>query len=356
MANAEAFVAAPGGLPFVVPRRPAVRQVRQPTFTPTIRAQPMRGFDATYTDIVDYIVRITDEIWRDRAIGRIYETYDAVCMVLSSYGVVRAADDIVASTVASLNAFPDGTTEHVNVAWSGDENDFYTSHLGIGRSTNLGQSAYGPATGRYVVQRFVADCVSRDNRIHTEWLVRDAGAQVRQLGLDPDTIARQIAAAPAVELPVFAAAIAPPRGPLDLPVTTVDGWIRHMFHELWNRRRLDRLSDFYAPDLIAFSGGGRTVTGLRGIAALITNILTAVADAAMTVEHVCHSNEADGVVVAVRWLLQGTTRPGGVLGNVTSGLPVNMMGMSHLRFAGPNIVEEWTVFDEVGVLVGAYRA
>ena len=31
-----------------------------------------------------------------------------------------------------------------------------------------------------------------------------------------------------------------------------------------------------------------------------------------------------------------------------------MMGMTHLRFDGPKIVEEWTVFDEVGVLAFAY--
>ncbi len=352
----DIMAAADTGLPFRLPPRPAVRRIRSPRVTPATRVQPMRGFDATYTDIVDYIVRITDEIWADRAVGRIYETYAAACHIYSSYGVVRTVEEVVASTIASLTAFPDGVTEHVNVAWSGDEDDFYTSHLGIGRSTNLGASSLGPATGRRAVQRFVADCISRDNRIHTEWLVRDAGAQVRALGFDPDAVARQIAATRPAELPVFAPPAPPPLGPLGGPRDTLDGWVRDMFHELWNRKRLDRLGDYYATDIVAWSGGGRTVTGLRALGDLLAAILTAVAGASMTVENVCHSDEGDGVIVAVRWLLQGATRPGGVLGDVSPDLPVNMMGMSHLRFAGPRIVEEWTVFDEVGVLVGAYRA
>ena len=45
-----------------------------------------------------------------------------------------------------------------------------------------------------------------------------------------------------------------------------------------------------------------------------------------------------------------------VLGEVPGGKPVLVMGMSHLRFGGGSVVEEWTVFDEVGVLAQAYRS
>ena len=31
------------------------------------------------------------------------------------------------------------------------------------------------------------------------------------------------------------------------------------------------------------------------------------------------------------------------------------MGMSHMRFDGAFVVEEWTIFDEVAVLAQAYR-
>ena len=39
------------------------------------RRQSMRGFEDTYVDIVDYIVRITHRIWEDQDVGYIYDTY-----------------------------------------------------------------------------------------------------------------------------------------------------------------------------------------------------------------------------------------------------------------------------------------
>ncbi len=352
-------------LPFDLPERDTVTKVRKrdaqtlrhPTGT---RTQSLRGFDAQYLDIVDYIVRITEEIWADRAIGRIYTTYDHSCTVYSQYGVVRSVEEVIASTAASLNAFPDGEAHYLNVAWSGDEDaGFYTSHLGFSRSTNLGQSVYGPATGRRVSIRFCADCVSLENRIHTEWLVRDNGALVRQLGLDPQQVARRLSEVPAAEIHVVSVPTRmigqAPRKPLDLPTNTLDGYMRTLFHDVWNLRRLDRIDSCYASDMVCHAGGGRIAVGRRNYCALLLAILTSLPDATVSVEHVSHAEETDGVIVAVRWIVSGTTRKGGVLGDAPEGRPVAMMGMTHCRFVGNRIVEEWMLFDEIGVLVNAYR-
>lgn len=357
------------GLPFHLPPRPAVTRIRQ-RYARELRAaagerrerlQPMAGFEPQYADIVDYIVRITDEIWVDRAIGRIYDTYDHACTIYSHYGVVRSVEEVIASTVATLNAFPDGEAHHLNVAWSGDEREgFHTSHLGFSRSTNLGRSGYGPATGRRVALHFVADCVSRDNRIHTEWLVRDNGALVRQLGLDVDEVAREMAATAgrdtfvvSPDTPMIGQS---PREPYAGPHDTIEGWFAGHFHDLWNLKRLDRLPERYAADAVIHSGGGRVAQGVRNIGALILAVMASIPDGVMRVDNVCWSEETDGVIGAVRWVLEGSTRKGGVLGDrLPEGRPVAMMGMSHFRFAGDRIAEEWTVFDEVGVLMQAYR-
>ncbi len=143
---------------------------------------------------------------------------------------------------------------------------------------------------------------------------------------------------------------------LDLPKETLEQYMRHMFHDVWNRRRLDLLNDLYAPDAVAHSGGGRVAVGVRNISALIISILTAIPDAVMSVDHVSWSEEPDGLIAAVRWSLQGSTRAGGLLDNVPGGQQVSMLGMSHFRFRGAKIVEEWTLFDEVGVLAQAYRS
>ena len=124
------------GLPFTLPERPPVTRIRQRDTAELRvpsgeRTQPMAGFEDDFTDIVDYIVRITEQIWVDRAVGRIYDTYDASCVVYSATGVVRSVEEVVASTVAGIHAAPDGESHHLNVAWSGDEEQgFYTSHLG----------------------------------------------------------------------------------------------------------------------------------------------------------------------------------------------------------------------------------
>lgn len=354
------------GLPFTLPQRDKVTKIRQrdtaELCTPSgQRTQPMAGFEDNFTDIVDYIVRITEEIWTDRAVGRIYDTYDASCTVYTTNGIVRSVEEVIASTTMGIHAGPDGETHHLNVAWSGDEaQSFYTSHLGYARSTNGTATPYGPATGKRLGRFFVADCVSRDNRIHTEWLVRDNGAAVRQMGFDLHEVARLLAEAPlseqqVISVPTRLKGQAPPRG-YDGPVDTIEGWAAHHFSQIWNMRRFDHIPQHYAPDVIAHWGGGRVVQGVRNLSSLVIALLASLPDATMRVEHVSWSEETDGVIVAVRWMLEGTTRSGGLLGDVPVGKPVWVMGMSHMRFAGPLVVEEWTMFDEVAVVAQAYRS
>ncbi len=352
-------------LPFALPRRPPVTRIRQRKTAdllsgPPTRTQAMSGFDAQYGDIVDYVVRITEEIWRDRAIGRIYETYDAGCTIYGASSVVRSVEQVVAATLASLNAYPDQVTDHVNIAWSGDETTgFYTSHLGHSKGTNLGASEFGPATGKRVMSYFVADCISRDNRIHTEWLMHDSGAVLCHLGLDLHETAKKMAADPPGDIIV----VSPPSrldGQAPRPgyagrTDTPERWARHHFDKIWNARRLEHVPLHYAADAVAHWPGCREATGPRAISELIINLLTSLPDAMTRVEHVCWSEETDGVILAVRWLTEGTTRGGGMLGDVPAGKPIALRGSSHFRFGGGYVVEEWTVFDELDALVQAYR-
>ena len=355
-------------LPFVLPERPPVTQVRGREMAdllrgPPARTQPLAGFDARYGDIVDYIVRITEEIWRDRMIGRIYETYDASCTVYTASGVVRSVEEVVAATIASIHSYPDSITEHVNIAWRGDEEEgFYTSHLGLSVGTNLGASGFGPATRKRVKSYFVADCISRDNRIHTEWLMHDSGAVLHQLGLDVHETAKAQAAEPAGDTYVLS-----PQTRLDGQAPrrwyqgsnkTPDGWALHHFDETWNSRRLEHVPFHFTADAVAHWPGGREATGPRAISDLILSLLASVPDAVTRVEYVSWSEETDGVILAVRWTLEGTTQSGGMLGDVPTGKPVTIKASSHYRFGlgRGHIVEEWTVFDELDVLVQAYRA
>ena len=353
-------------LPFTLPNREPVTRIRQRDLLDLLnpsgpRTQPMAGFEAHYVDIVDYIVRITEEIWRGRAIGRIYQTYDASCTVYGSASVIRSVEQVAAATIASMQEYPDATTDHVNIAWCGDEQTgFYTSHLGYSGGTNLGASAFGPPTGARVMSYFVADCVSRNNRIHTEWLIHDSGAVLHHLGLDLHEVARSQAEEPLNDIFV----VSPhtrlngqaPRDWGDGAVDTPDGWARNHIGQIWNARRLEHVALHYAPNAVAHWPGCRAANGPDEIAGLIVALLASVPDATIRVEQVSWSEETDGVILAVRWLLEGTTRAGGLLGDVPNCQPVWMMGSSHFRFGDGFIVEEWTVFDELAVVAQAYRA
>ena len=353
-------------LPFAIPERPLVTRIRQRDMAdmlkgPPERTQPMAGFDAHYGDIVDYIVRITEEIWRDRAIGRIYETYDANCTIYGAGGVVRSVEQVVAATLSSLNSYPDQMTDHINIAWRGDESEgFYTSHLGYSHGTNLGPSEFGPATGKQVKSYFVADCISRNNRIHTEWLMHDSGAVLQHLGLDVHEVAQKMAAEPVNDVLVVSPPTRldgqAPRRWYQGSNNTPDGWAQHHFDETWNARRLEHVPFHFAADVVAHWPGCREATGPRAISDLIVSLLTSLPDATTRVEHVSWSEETDGVIVAVRWLTEGTTRTGGMLGDVPEGKQIAIRGSSHFRFGGGYVVEEWTVFDELDALIQAYRA
>lgn len=353
-------------LPFTLPERPPVTRIRKcDTRTlaapPGKRTQPMRGFEDQFVDIVDYIIRITDDIWSGRGVGRIYDTYDANCTVYSAMGTVRSVEEVVAATASSIHAAPDGESHHLNVAWSGDEDaGFYTSHLGYGFSTNLGASAYGPATGKRIGRFFMADCISNANLIHTEWLMRDNSAAVRQMGFDIQEVARRLAEAPIkderlVSPPTRLAGQAP-RSLHGGAVETVQDWAERHFQDIWNMRRFDLVERDYARDVIAHWCGCRIAHGRRNLQALIIALIASLPGGTMQVEHVSWSEENDGVIVAVRWTLEGTTAPGGLLGACPAGKALAIMGASHFRFQGGKVVEEWTIFDEVGALIQAYRA
>src|SRR5690349_9415910 len=67
------------------------------------RVQPMRGFEDTYVDIVDYIIRITDRIWEDQDVGYIYDTYRSACRVFTDSGTQYGVEAVVEGTMQHLN-------------------------------------------------------------------------------------------------------------------------------------------------------------------------------------------------------------------------------------------------------------
>ena len=157
------------------------------------RVQSMRGFDETYVDIIDYIVRITHRIWEEKDIGYITDTYRHNSHVYDDYGLQYGSEKIVADTAHTINAFPDIRLFADEIIWAGnDEVGFHTSHRTVIMGHNSGYSRYGPPTGKKVELWCIANCVSLENEIFAEWVVYDTASLIRQLGFDLPQMARAL--------------------------------------------------------------------------------------------------------------------------------------------------------------------
>ena len=146
-------------------------------------------------EIVDYILRITREIWEDRNPDLVMRYYGPEARIHALSGIMRGAAEVTENTRAMQAAFPDRLVIGEDVVCSPlDGGAWLSSHRIRSPMTSKGENAYGPATGRKVTTYVFADCVVRNGMIEKEWLVRDNLSLVRQLGLDPLDVARREAA------------------------------------------------------------------------------------------------------------------------------------------------------------------
>ena len=94
------------------------------------------------------------------------------------------------SAEATLAEFPARQLLGEDVIWCGDEDTgFLSSHQIISTATHAG-GAFGPATGRKLIFRTIADTFCRENRVWDEWLIRDNAAIAVQLGQAAQDAAR----------------------------------------------------------------------------------------------------------------------------------------------------------------------
>lgn len=327
------------------------------------RRQDIPGFDADYSDIVDYILRCTHRIWEGKDVGLITSHYAADVVIHTMAGPVHGVDAVIANTARTLAAFPDRLLIGEAVIWSDEGSDgFLSSHRITSVATNHGTSEFGPATGRQVAFTTVADCLCRDNRIVEEWLVRDNSGMALGLGIDPVAMARRQAmtdniggAGPA---PWRAAAMAQIR---DLPPTAFP--TRHLpdadrepsefavavFDLVVAHRRFAAVRDAWSPAAHWQGPGSRRLFGHGEITGWFIALIASFGDARISVDHVASQPVPGGCEIAVRWSLVGTHDGHGLYGPPT-GQSVWIMAVSHWRIEAGVITRDVTIFDEIALL------
>jgi len=150
----------------------------------------MKGFDKKYQDFPDFILKITKQIWEGKDVESIAKFYTDDIPVISPFGITYGNKPVIESTYNTLKEFPDRQLLGEDVIWNGDDkNGYHSSHRILSKGTHLGEGFYGKPSGKEIYYRVIADCACRDNQVYDEWIVRDQGAMVRQIGYSPEEFA-----------------------------------------------------------------------------------------------------------------------------------------------------------------------
>ncbi|MGB7242068.1 MAG: ester cyclase [Sulfitobacter sp.] len=312
----------------------------------------MKGFSNRWNDFPDYIIGITKEIWEDRGIATLNHYYSKDIPVRSPMGIQRGNQAVMAATMATINEFPDRQLFAEDVIWSEDKTGYLSSHRLNTVATHSRDGAFGPATGKRWNVRVIADCAAKDDTIFDEWLVRDYGGIVRQLGMDPQTYAASLIAAeggPDTASRPFT------------PAMDVDGGYHGRGNDNeWGQRYADGLTrimdkDFahikqsYDRAMIGEYAGAQTLTSAEECTKFWVGLRSSFPSATFKIHH---QIGMDGGMMspraALRWSLDGVHDGWGAFGAPT-GAPVHVMGLSHAEFGPWGLRREFALYDEIAI-------
>lgn len=321
-------------------------------------AQPQRGAYGADSDIVDYILGITYEIWEGGGVDLIHQYYAPDSVIYGLDGITHGAQAVVDGTRATLCGFPDRLLLAEDIIWSGNREDgFYSSHRLLSIATNSGPSQFGPPTGIRIRMMNIADCVVEEGVITKEWLVRDNMTLATQLGADPVVEAQKMAERQSDELSRWIAAeservrkVAVPD--IDKPVSPHDnpeGFAWRVLHSCWNGDR-DAFESTHAPYTALHRSPLTHYSGRGQIYDYYQNLRRIVGDARFSVDHIASQPFGqNGTDIAVRWTAAGF-HEGEVLGVKPTGKPMFILGITHWRCVNNHIAVEKTIFDDLAVL------
>ena len=322
----------------------------------------MKGFSNKWSDFPDYIIGITNEIWEGRGIGTLNHYYAKDIPVRSPMGIQRGNQAVIAATMATVNEFPNRELLGEDVIWSDHpEHGLLSSHRLLTKATHTRDGMFGKATGKSWVVRVIADCAAKNDVIYDEWLIRDYGGLVRQIGREPEEFARELVANEGG---------AKNAAKVFTPDMDVDGGYhgRGNANE-WGEKyssyltrimdhNFDLIQSDYDRAVIGEYAGAVTSIGREGSTEFWVGLRSSFPDAEFNIHH---QIGMDGGMLSprasVRWSLDGTHSGWGTFGKPT-GASVHVMGMCHAEYGpfcndgGPqdaSIRRECALYDEIAI-------
>ena len=121
---------------------------------------------------------------------------------------------------------------------------------------------------------------------------------------------------------------------------------RRWAEDVINQRNLDAVDEIYASDFVGHDPAMPEDTrGVEGAREFYSMYQSAIPDAEITIE----DQVAEGDKVVTRWTGRGTHQ-GELMGVSPSGNRVEVPGITISRIEGGKVVEEWDVYDALGMM------
>ena len=313
----------------------------------------MKGFDSRWKDFPDYIIGITKEIWEGRNIAALNHYYTENLAVRSPGSLVIGNQNVIAATMATLAEFPDRTLLGEDVIWSGTpEQGMLSSHRLLSTATHTSDGLYGKASGTRLIYRIIADCHAINNQINDEWLIRDQGAIVRQMGWNPKEFASDL-----IQREGGPAHCVKPFTPeIDVP----GAYQGRGNNNEWGDKYADILQHIMNADLTVIEReydravyleypGGITAHGWGAADRFWMGLRASFPSAKFTIDHqIGREDPKLPPRSAIRWSLHGTHDGWGVFGTPT-GVLVYIMGICHAEFGPWGLRREYVLYDETAI-------
>lgn len=224
-----------------------------------------------------------------------------------------------------------------------------SSHRLLSTATHTGDGVFGVATGKKLVFRIVADCHAINNQINDEWMIRDQGAIVRQLGWTPKEYAYHL-----IELEGGSEKCSVPFH----PDVDIQGPYRGKGNDNeYGQRYADVLHRIMSADLACVESeydracqveypGGYTGHSHVAVDKFWLGLRASFPNAEFKIEHqIGRDDPMMPPRAAIRFSITGKHEGWGTFGKPT-GANVHVMAAAHVEFGPWGIRREFVVFDE----------
>jgi predicted ester cyclase len=313
----------------------------------------MKGFDKKYVDFPDYILKITKQIWEGKDVESIGKFYTDNIPVRSPFGITYGNKPVIEATYNTLKEFPNRQLLGEDVIWNGnDDMGYHSSHRILSKGTHLGDGFYGKPTGKDIYYRVIADCACKDNQVYDEWIVRDQGAMVRQIGYSPKEFAQIMIDKEGGNdnaNKLFDKSEVKPSDyrPEDVTINSAGEKyfkiLNSVFEENYDFGDYNRASSIYWP-------GNKLGHGREDVAKFWNSLKNIFTKIKFSIEHVGYLDEPNkNPKASIRWFLEGVhSNDSDDYGKKTNS-KLFIMGINHVEFNKDGVIREWVLFDEVAI-------